>query len=137
MSFSDLGLQAARSPSSMRRGLLSPLSKRRHLCELFARCRQVGALAFEKIIDCSPEPRIDDVMRRISCRRKIAARYLVLALRSRLDTRKPVLDGVLDGLVIAEFEMQEWVVLDGAPMPTEQRVGADEIDGARDPSAAA
>ena len=61
----------------------------------------------------------------------------MLPLGSGLDAGKLVLDGVLDGLIIAELEMQERVVLDRAPVPAEQRVGADEIDGAGDPAAIA
>ena len=43
-------------------------------------------------------------------------------------------DRVVDRLVIAELEMQERVMLDGAPVAAEQSVRADEIDGAGDPA---
>ena len=48
--------------------------------------------------------------------RQVAARQLVLALRAGLDPREPVRDRVVDGLVVAELEMQERVVLDRAPV---------------------
>src|SRR5271165_4004976 len=72
-------------------------------------------------------------MRRVGRRRHIASRYLVLTLGSGLYARQPVLNGILDGLVIAELEMQERVVLNGPPMTAEQRVGTDEIDCAGNP----
>ena len=54
-------------------------------------------------------------MRRIGGDRQIAARELVLALGAGLDARELVLDRVFDGLVVAELEMQERVVLDRSP----------------------
>src|SRR5215471_8783779 len=125
-SASPIFLAGARSASG--------LSKWRELCELLAGCRDIGALPPEKIVDCPPQARIGDVVRRIGRCRKIAARNLVLALRSGLHAQELALNGVLDRLVIAELEMQEGMMLDGAPMPSEQRVGADEIDGTCDPA---
>ena len=69
--------------------------------------------------------------------RQVAAGQLVLALGTGLDALELAIDGELDGLVVAELEMQERVVLDGAPMAAEQRVAADEIDGAGDEAAGA
>jgi hypothetical protein len=46
-------------------------------------------------------------------------------------------DGVFDGLIVAELEMQEGMMLDRAPMAAEQRMRADEVDGAGDPAAGA
>src|SRR4051794_13552141 len=48
-----------------------------------------------------------------------------------------MLDGVLDGLIVTQLEMQERMMLDGAPMPSIERVGADEVQGACDPAARA
>src|SRR5215471_2704856 len=72
-------------------------------------------------------------MRRIGAVREVAARELVLALRAGLHALEPARDGVFDGLVVAELEMQERVVLDRAPIASVERLGADEIDGAGDP----
>src|SRR6476660_4765025 len=113
------------------------LTERCRLHQLFAGCRDIGALLPEIVVDRAPQAGIKDVMRRISRRRHIAAGNLMLALSARLDARKLVLDGILDGLIVAKFEMQEWVVLDGSPMATKQGVAADEIDSARDPAAIA
>ena len=48
----------------------------------------------------------------------------MLALGAGLDAGELVLDGVLDGLVVAELEMQERVVLDRAPVAAEQRIAS-------------
>ena len=76
-------------------------------------------------------------MRGIGGRRKVAARQFVFALRAGLDPGQLVLDRVVDGLIIAELEMQKRVVLDGAPVAAIDRVAADEIDGAGNPAAGA
>ena len=48
--------------------------------------------------------------------RQVAARELVLALCAGLDAREPVGDRIIDGLVVADLEMQERVMLDCAPV---------------------
>ena len=63
-------------------------------------------------------------MRRIGGDRQVAAGELVLALGAGLDALELVVDGEVDGLVVAELEMQERVVLDGAPVAAEQRVAS-------------
>src|SRR6516164_5604876 len=63
---------------------------------------------------------IRNVMRRVSCGRQIAARDLVLALRAGLDARYFMGDRIVDRLIIAELEVQEWMMLDRAPMTSEQ-----------------
>ena len=73
-------------------------------------------------------------MRGVGCRRHVAARNLVLALGACFDAGELVLDGVLDRLVIAKLEVQERMVLDGAPVAAKQGVGADEVDGPGDPA---
>src|SRR5262249_34901718 len=115
----------------------SCLAERRRFRELLARGGDIGALALEKILDRAPQRGIGDVVRGIGRGRQVAARDLVLALGAGLDAAKFVLDGVLDRLVVAQLEMQERMVLDRAPVAAEQRVGADEIDGAGDEAAVA
>ncbi len=61
-------------------------------------------------------------MGRMGGHRQVAAGELVLALGAGLDALELAIDGELDGLVVAELEMQERVVLDGAPVAAEQRV---------------
>lgn len=60
--------------------------------------------------------------------RQVATGELVLTLRSGLDAGKPVRDGPVDGLMVAELEMQAGMILDAAPIAPEKRVAADEIE---------
>src|SRR5712672_2641612 len=76
-------------------------------------------------------------MRGIRGLRQISARDLVLALRTGLDGFQTAPDRKVDGLIIADLEMQERMMLDRAPVAAEQRIGTDEIDGAGDPAALA
>ena len=61
----------------------------------------------------------------------------MLALRACLDDGKFALDGEVDGLMVADFEMQERMVLDAAPVAAVKAVGADKIDCAGDVAAIA
>jgi len=54
--------------------------------------------------------------------RQVAARQLVFALRAGLDPFELVLNRVVDGLIVAELEMQKRVVLDRAPVAAVDRV---------------
>src|SRR5215470_19344086 len=109
------------------------LAERRRFVELVDLGGDMTALVLEEVGDGAAQRRIGDVMRRMRRYRHIAARDLVLSAGAGLDAGELVLDGVLDRLIIADFEMQERVLLDAAPVAAEQRVGADEVDGARDP----
>src|SRR3546814_4019923 len=70
-------------------------------------------------------------------RSRIAARQLVLALGARLNSLQSPRDGKIDGLVIAEFEMQEGHVLHTAPITSIQGLGANHVErpGDRSPIA--
>src|ERR1700722_17552096 len=92
--------------------------------------RHIGALAPEIIRDRAAQIGVGDIMRRISGLRQVTARDLVFSLRARLDRLQAALNGEIDRLVIADLEMQERMMLDRAPVAAEQRIGADEIDGA-------
>src|SRR5215468_2692002 len=92
------------------------LAERGCLRELFTGCRHIGALALEIIIDGAPQARVKDVVRRVCCRWHVATGDLMLALRTRLHPRKLLLDGILNGLIIAELEVQKRVMLDCSPM---------------------
>ena len=61
----------------------------------------------------------------------------MLALSAGLDARQLVDDRIIDRLIVTQLEMQERMMLDGAPVAAEQRVRADEIDGAGDPATGA
>ena len=55
---------------------------------------------------------------------QVAALDLVLALRAGLDALQAVLDGEVDGAVVAELEMQERPVAAAAPVAAVQRLVA-------------
>ena len=59
--------------------------------------------------------------------RQIAARQLVFALRPRLDPAQTLGNRPVDGLMVAQFEMQEGVVFGAAPVASVQRVAPDEV----------
>src|SRR3546814_18394525 len=61
---------------------------------------------------------------------RIAARQLVLALGARLNSLQSPRDGKIDGLVIAEFEMQEGHVLHTAPITSIQGMGSKQLGSA-------
>ena len=61
-------------------------------------------------------------MRAVGRRRQIAAGELVRALRAGLDPREPMRDGEVDGLVVADLEMQEGMLLERAPIAAVERV---------------
>ena len=92
--------------------------------KLRARRLHIGALALEVVGDRAAQRRIGDVVRRIGRHRHVAARELVLALRAGLDPGELVLDREIDGLVIAQLEMQERVMLDRAPVAAVERVAS-------------
>src|SRR5947199_901492 len=87
----------------------------------------VGALAPQIIGDGTPQGRIGDMVGRIGHDRNIASRNLVLALRPGFHSGKPMRNRIVDRLIITEFEMQERVVFDGAPVASIERMGAEEM----------
>jgi len=56
----------------------------------------------------------------------------VLALGARLDPRQAVRDGEVDGLIIAELEMEEGDLLQRPPLAAVEGVAADEVQGPSD-----
>ncbi len=72
------------------------------------------ALALQIVLDRRPQAGMGDVVRGVGDDGLVAARELVLALRSGLDDRELVLDRVIDGLMVADLEMQEGVILRAA-----------------------
>src|SRR5919112_1372341 len=61
----------------------------------------------------------------------------MLPLRPGFDPIEPVGDGEGDGLVVADLEMQEWMILDAAPVASVEAPVSDEVNGARDVAPAA
>ena len=59
--------------------------------------------------------------------RQIAARQLVFALRAGLDPGQALRDRPVDGLIIAQLEMQEGMILDAAPVAAVKRLAPDEV----------
>ena len=59
--------------------------------------------------------------------RLVSPRQLVFALRAGLDTRQAMGNRVVDGLMVAQFEMQEGVVFDAAPVAAIDGIGPQEI----------
>ena len=79
------------------------------------------------------KPLIRHPVQRMGFDRKIPARQLVIALRSRLDPLAAVTDGKVDRLVIAKLEMQAGMMLDRPPIAPVKRFASDEIQRSRQP----
>ena len=86
------------------------------------------ALAAEIVGDGPAQGGIGDVVRRMHQHRGVAAGELVLSLRAGLDALEAAPDREIDGLIVADLEMQERVVLVAAPVPAIERDVADEVD---------
>src|SRR5262249_61554968 len=63
-----------------------------------------------------------------------AASWLAVPFCPRFRPLECVRNGIVDGLIVAEFEMKERVVLDRAPVPSKQRVRTNKVDRPRAPS---
>src|SRR5437868_4648391 len=86
----------------------------------------------EIVVDGAAEARVGDPVRRPRGGWLEAPRYLVLALRAGLEVRKPLLDTVVDALVVAGLEMQAVEICSGTPVTPVQRVVTAEEDGGSD-----
>ena len=106
------------------------LAIRRHAGKLGTRGSHVGPFPHQIIGNRAAQTGIGDVVRGVGGLRHIAAGDLVLALGAGLDAGELMGDRVVDGLIVAQLEMQKGMMLDGAPVAAEQRVRADEINGA-------
>ena len=89
-------------------------------------------LARDEFLDRLAKARIGDPVQTMGALRQVPPRQLVLALRAGFDPREPAGDREIAGLVVAQLEMQERVVLGLAPVAAEERVTADEIERAGD-----
>ena len=101
------------------------------LHQLLLRGLHIGALALEVVGDGAAQGGVGEVVGGIGGDGAVAARQLVLALRAGLDALQAARDREVDGLVVADLEMQERMVLDAAPVAAVERVGADEVERAR------
>src|SRR5580704_517261 len=95
------------------------LAERGEARKLAAGRGDIGPLAHQVIVDGAAQAGIGDIVRGTSRRRHVAARNLVFALGAGFDPRQLVRDGKIDRLVIAEFEVQKRMMLDGAPVAPE------------------
>src|SRR6185312_6978831 len=98
-------------------------TKRGVLFQIIAHPRHFAALAPQIIGDGAAQAGMRDVVRRMRGDRAVAARQLVFPLSARLDNLQLALDGEVDGLMVADLEMQKGMVFDAAPVAAEQRVG--------------
>src|ERR1700748_713359 len=81
----------------------------------------ISALA-DKIVGNGPaQAWIGNVMGGMGGDRQVAAGQVFVAWGACLDALELGLDGVVDGLIVANLEMQERVMLDGAPMAAVDR----------------
>src|ERR1700759_3712181 len=119
--------------SKRSRRLVRDLAERTEPGQLAAGLGDIGALTAQIVRYGVAKIRVDDVMRRVGGVRQISARELVLALRAGLDHLEAARNREFDGLIVADLEMQERMMLDRAPVAPEQRARADEIDRACDP----
>src|SRR5438045_154676 len=73
-------------------------------------------------------------MRRVGGLRQVTARDLMFSLCAGLDRFQAASNCEIDRLIIADLKMQERMMLDRAPVPAKQGLGADEINRARNPA---
>src|SRR5271169_5434632 len=85
-----------------------------------------AGLASGEIANGRGKSLVGDEMRRTRQSRHESTRYLVFALRTRLEALQIVVDAILNSLVVAGLEMQAVVVAAGAPVAAEQGVVAHE-----------
>src|ERR1700722_1346324 len=95
------------SPGIRLSGWLGRFAKRPGLGEFASRFRDIGAFALEIVRYRTAQTGVGDVMRGIGGLRQVAARDLVLALRAGLHRLEAPLDRKVDGLIVANLEMQE------------------------------
>src|SRR3981081_1571755 len=106
------------------------LTERPGFREFAPRFGHIGAFMPEIVRYRAAQIGVGDVMRGIGGLRQISARELVLALRAGLYRFQAAPDRKVDGLVIADLEMQKRMMLDRAPVAAEQRIGTGKNGGA-------
>src|SRR5580698_1744092 len=114
--------------------LFGRFAKRSGIAEFARGFGDIGTLAPQIVRKRAPKIGIGDVVRGESSLRQISPRDLVLPLRAGLNRLQATADRKVDGLIIADFEMQERMMFDRTPVAAEQGVGADEVDGACNPA---
>src|SRR5262245_66259454 len=73
-------------------------------------------------------------MCRIGGVREITAGQLVLTLCTGLNSLEPVRDRIVNCLIVTQLKVQKGVMLGRTPISAIKRIGANEIDRARNPS---
>ena len=81
----------------------------------------IDVLAFmsEVVGDSATKTGVSNVVGGMRCDREVATRQFVFALSPGLDLFKAVNNGKIDGLVIANLEVEEGMVLNTAPVSPE------------------
>src|SRR3954454_10988098 len=110
--------------------LVGGLAERPGLGQFASRLRHIAPLPSEIVPHRPAQTGVDDMMRGVGGLRQVTASDLVLALRAGFHPLKATLYRDLHCLIVADLEMQERMVLDGAPVAAEQGLRADEIDRA-------
>src|ERR1700722_3812271 len=95
------------SPGMSFLGWFGRFAKRPGLGEFASRFGDISPFAPEIVRYRTAQAGVGDVMRGIGGLRQVAARDLVLALRAGLHRLEAPLDRKVDGLIVANLEMQE------------------------------
>jgi hypothetical protein len=99
---------------------LFALPERSVIFQVFANFGNLTPLALQIVGHRPPQAGMRDVVGRMRRHRHVAARQLVFALRASFHHLQPAFDREIDRLMVADLEMQEWVVLDAAPVAAKQ-----------------
>ncbi len=105
-------------------------SERRVLAEQFVHPGDFCPLVAQIVRNRPAEAIMGNEMGGVGGHGFIAARQFVLSLRSGLDDSQTLFDRIVDGLMVANFEMQERMVFDTAPVAAKDARAADKVDGA-------
>ena len=94
-------------------------------------------LSCKKVSNQARKSRVADVMARVGERWREAANALVLAARSWLEEAHALTDTLVDGVVVANIEVQEWLIAarDHAPVSAIKRALLRDVEGPRKRSA--
>jgi len=91
-----------------------------------------GNVVFADYLGIPYVPGVGEMVEAVGRRRQVAPGKLVRPLGPCFDPGQTVLDGVLDGLVVAHFEMQAVMILESAPVATVERIASGKVERASD-----
>src|ERR1051325_3144154 len=84
-------------------------------------------LARQVFVDRTSQARMCNVVHAVRWGGHVAPEQLVRALGTSFDLPEVAGDRKVDGLIVARLEVQERVILDGAPIPAEENAAAEEV----------